>query len=87
MVRRMPSARAADRAARREDFEAKTEAMLTMRPCLCFCMIGSTAATPKEALDVHNRYPVPFFDLERRQRHDPEIVRDRVDPAVLSIVP
>src|SRR6266851_10147348 len=66
-----------------------TEAMLMMWPSFCFCMIGSTAATPYEALDVHIDHSIPFFDLERRHRcdgHDPGIVHDRVDSAMKYIV-
>ena len=40
----------------------------------------------QEALDVYIDHPVPFFDLERchrRDGHDPGVVNDHVDPAVL----
>src|SRR5258708_5628236 len=58
--------------------------MLMMWPSFCFCMIGSTAATPYKRPLMFTS--IPFFDLERRHRcdgHDPGIVHDRVDSAVL----
>ena len=79
--------RTVDSAARREDFDASDRSDVDDMTLFLLLHDRQHRGHPvQEALDVHIDHPVPFFDLDRRHRrdrHDPGIVNDHVDPAVL----